>query len=464
MSRVARTSRNMPSLAGMEELLGKGEPGAARAELDRVAVAGSGDAQLVHDVAQFYMHLGDPARAAMYYADAVSRAPDCMPWCYDYSTALMALGRLGEAETLMDRVIAADPDDHDAWYNRATLRRQTPERNHVESIQKQLARADLSVAGAVPLYYALAKELEDLERDAESFAALRRGATARRSRLAYDVKQDVAMMQSIARTHDAAALTSAESGYADVQPVFVMGLPRCGTTLVDRIMSAHGDIDSHGEGPWFAQALTREAGSVDGKQNLLAKSLQLPPDDLGRAYARWASMPDNGRLTLDKTPANFLYLGLIARALPNARMVYVRRQPMDACYAIYKTLFRRAYPYSYDLSDLAEYWLSFDALMQHWQAILPPEKLLVVDYEQLVTDPDTQIQRMLDHVGVSWQDTCRHFETNPAPTLTASAAQVRQPLHASSVGKWRRHADDLAPLAAHLSRAGVAINPETRHA
>ena len=131
---------------------------------------------------------------------------------------------------------------------------------------------------------------------------------------------------------------------------------------------------------------------------------------------------------------------------------------MDVCYAIYKTLFRMAYPYSYDLGDLGRYWLAFDALMRHWQESLPVGRMLTVDYEQLVATPEPTIRGLLDHVGMPWQDACLQFERNPLPSLTASAAQVRQPIYSSSVGLWRRYATGLAPLANLLRQAGVTID------
>lgn len=441
----------------VEQLLACGNYVAARRELDAVAGGAQGSARFAHDLAQLYMRLNDAGRAAHFYGRAVAIEPGLPAYHYNLSTALIALGRMEEAEAALDRVIAAHPRDGDAWYNRATLRRQTPDRNHVTAIERELCRPDRQPKDSVPLYYALAKELEDLGAFELSFSALRRGASARRATLSYRVDDDESIMRDIAGTLDRAFVRKVAPSCEDARPVFVVGLPRSGTTLVDRILSSHSRVGSHGESADFALSLMHTAGRCRNKAELLERSVQMDPRLLGEAYVRRLAMHADDRI-VDKTPANFLYLGLIARALPNARIIYARRTPMDVCYAMYKTLFRMAYPYSYDLGDLGRYWLAFDALMRHWQDALPADRMLVVDYERLVTSPATTIAGMLDHIGMPWEDACLHFHTNPLPSLTASAAQVRQPIYTASVGSWRRHAKALAPLADFFRTHGIPVD------
>jgi len=444
-------------LRRVEELLARGDTTAARDQLDQLAELANDNARLAHDVAQLYMRFNDARQAAGFYARAVALDPGCTAYRYNQSTALIALGQMKEAEAALDEVIAAQPGDGDAWYNRATLRRQTPERNHVAAIEHELQRPGLRRQDEVPLCYALAKELEDLGEFERSFAALSRGAAARRSMLSYRVEGDEAIMHDMRTAFSREWVHEPASGCDDRRPIFVVGLPRSGTTLVDRILSSHSAIGSRGESADLALALMKAAGPCRSKTELLERSTRLDPRVLGEAYCATLSTYAGERV-VDKTPANFLYLGLIARALPNARIVYVRRQPMDVCYAIYKTLFRMAYPFSYDLGDLGRYWLAFDALMRHWQDALPPGRMQVVDYEQLVSMPEETSRALIEHAGLPWEDACLRFDKNPLPSLTASAAQVRQPIYRSSVDAWRHHQRGLAPLAGLLRSAGIAID------
>lgn len=432
----------------------RGDNAACIAALHALAAQGGHGPALWQELGLRYTLLGSHVEAEQCYAQAVARSPDDPGGLYNHATALIALGRLDAAEAMLDRVIALAPDDGDAWYNRATLRRQTARRNHVAAIERRLAQTPENHPAFVPLCYALAKEREDIGEHAAAFAALKRGADARRRRLQYRVEDDLDTMRRIATAFDAGFFARRHAGHDDARPLFVVGLPRSGTTLVDRILGSHRAVVSRGESTDLAQAMVRLAGPVNGKAELVQRAAQLDFSALGRAYC--ATLPCGPALrVIDKTPGNFLYLGLIAAALPQARIIHLRRHPMDACHAMYKTLFRMAYPFSYDLDDLARYWLGYDALMAHWRRMLPADRFIDVDYEALVDDQETQSRRLVAHANLDWDDACLRFERNPQPTLTASAAQVRQPIYRSSLGLWRRYEHELAPLRRHFDNAGV---------
>ncbi len=423
------------------------------------ALAADADAhapRVLQDVAQRYTMLGLHLEAEQCQVRSRAREPDNPAIIYNHATALIALGRLDEAEAAFDRVVELKPGDSDAWYNRATLRKQTAARNHVEAIEAQLAKTPMQSSSRVALGYALAKELEDLREYPRSFAALKEAADLRRRNLRYRVEDDIETMRLISAAFDDAFFVPERPGHADARPLFIVGLPRSGTTLVDRILSSHLAIGSRGETSDLVMALVRQAGKVASKAELVQRSTKLDFAELGRAYC--ANLGDGAdERQIDKTPANFLYLGLIAAALPNARIIHLRRNPMDACYAMYKTLFRMAYPFSYELGDLARYWIGYDQLMKHWKRVLPCSRFLEIAYEDLVADQAGVSRQLIGFVGVPWQDECLFFERNPEPSLTASAAQVRQPIYASSVALWRRYENELAPLRAVFEAAGVAI-------
>ncbi|HVP85964.1 MAG TPA: sulfotransferase [Rhizomicrobium sp.] len=440
----------------VEALLQAGFGEEGRAELASLELASGRDGRMLQHIGQLYTHLGAHEAAARVYHQAVSLAPSNASYLYNLATAQIGLGNLTEAERLLDRVIALAPEDYDAWYNRSTLRRQTPERNHVVQLEHMLAARLRHPAGGVPLNYALAKEYEDLGKSAESFAALRKGADLRRKMLAYKVEDDIATLEAIARAFTTDVFNSAQRGHDDPRPLFVLGLPRSGTTLVDRILSSHSRVRSLGERSDFAVSLVRQAGA-SSKANLIERSATLDFAALGRAYCgSVVGGQEDGLRLIDKTPVNFLYLGLIALSLPNARIVHVRRNAMDVCYAMYKTLFRMAYPFSYDLSDLAKYYLAYDRLMTHWREVLPG-RFVEIEYEALVADQETESRRLIAGCGLEWEEACLHFERNSSPSLTASAAQARQPIYASSVGLWKRYADELDPLAELLRKGGVSV-------
>ncbi len=431
-----------------------GRPDAAAEELGRLEPAAGSDPVLLQQVGECYAHVGRQANACRCYERAVTAAPDDTRARYNLAAAQVALGRLDDAEQNFTRVIEQDPHDYDAWQNRSNLRRQTPEDNHVAPLRKLLEGGVRDPAGEVQLCYALAKEYEDLGEYETSFGFLKRGADARRRLLSYRVEHDLEILGQLQVRFDAGFAARVRAGRERHGPLFVMGLPRSGTTLVDRILGSHSRVESLGEINDFALALTRLAGTA-GKQDLLNASLALDMDALGNAYVqstrRYGSRAE---LLVDKTPANYLYIGLIAKALPAAAVVHVHRHPVDSCFAMYRTLFRMGYPFSYDLDDIARYYIGWHRLMQHWRRTFPGT-FVDVSYEELVERQEPVSRSLVAHCGLEWEESCLHFERNSAPVATASAAQVRQPIYRDSLARWRRYERQLEPLIGRLADAGI---------
>ncbi len=364
---------------------------------------------------------------------------------------LRFLGRFEEAEALLDKVVAAAPGDFEAQGARSQLRTQTADRNHVAELERLLERPPAAWAGEVQLRYALAKEYEDLGRHDEAFDQFARGAAVRRRHLDYDVAGDVAAMTAIARTFDRAWLERPAEGAASEAPIFVLGLPRSGTTLVERILSSHPKVRSLGELNDFPAAVTA-LGRGAGKEALVAIAARAEPKALGEAYlARVADQAVGVERFIDKLPMNYLYAGLIAKALPGARLVLVERDPMASGHAMFKTLFNQGYPFSYDLDDLGRYIAGYLKLIAHWKAVLG-ERLITVGYETLVRDPAAETRRLIERCGLEWDEACLSPHRNPAPSSTQSAVQVRRPIYTDSAERWRRHKARLAPLARRLDQ------------
>ncbi len=449
MVSAAKSARDL-SKAGLNEaflyceaLIFSGQFQLLRDELalleETIALA---DTRALSKLSEFYTHCGAFEDAERLADRALATAPHDAGLLFNRAAARIAIGRHDEAEGDLDMVIKRQPRDYDAYYNRATLRKQTQDNNHITEL-RELRRL---VSPCPPaLGYALAKELEDLGRWTESFAALEEGARARRAMLPYRVETDLEAMAQIANTFGAERLSGVKEAASDTGPIFVLGLPRTGTTLIDRILSSHADISSVGEVDDMPLSLTAATMGASDKGDRIRRAASIDMEGLGTQYWRRLQGRINANTIVDKTPSNFLYIGLIALAMPTAKIVHVQRHPIAAGYAIYKTLFRMGYPYSYDLTDLGRYIAGYQRLMDHWRKALPG-RLIEVAYEDLVTEPEQTVRTLLSACHMQWDEGCMAFYANAAPSATASAAQVRQPIHTASVDLWRQYETQLQPL------------------
>jgi Flp pilus assembly protein TadD len=440
-----------------------GQGAAARAKLAELESRAQQDKALLTRLAELYTEAGDHEARLRCTSQALTLATGDHVLLANAAAAETACGNIAAAERNLNLLLTKFPGDCGAYYRRSTLRRQTPINNHVLQLERQL-RDHLNTAAEIPLCYALAKEHEDLNQFEQAFDYLARGATQRRKRMAYSVAEDEQVFQAIIEHFDTALLQHVGAvGASDSEPIFVMGLPRSGTTLVDRILSSHSAVTSLGEINDLAYAILRQVhqgvNEPVNKLQLVAASARLDYGRLGRDYLdRIFGYGRSAPMLIDKTPWNFLYVGLIALALPNAHIIHVRRDPMDSCFALYKTLFRGGSPYSYDLNDLARYYLAYDRLMQHWRGVLP-DRYFEVSYEQLVQSQSEVTHQLLAYCGLEFEPACLEFYRNETPAATASAAQVREPIHSRSVGNWQHYARQLQPLMNALRAGGVAINP-----
>ena len=449
------------SILRVQCLLALGQRTAALAAA-RVAESAAGkDAAAWDAIGTVRSFAADQRGALDAYNQAVALAPEESQFAFNRASVRRFLGDLEGAESDYDRAIAHRPLDFEAYLNRSELRVQTAERNHVDELQALLRRPELDWRGDFQIRYALAKECEDLGRYTDAFEHLERGARRRREHLRYDVAVDVATVEWIVKSYPTGPAEPSPQASREA-PIFVVGLPRSGTTLVERILASHPSISSAGELDSFAQSLVEAARGKRGRrtlprQELVALSATLDFASLGRDYlarAR-AAYGGSGRF-VDKMPLNYLYCGLIRRALPNARIVHLVRHPMAVCYAMYKTLFKSGYPFSYDLKEIASYYAAYRRLMAHWQSTMPGV-IYDLEYENLIADQAGETRKLLAYCGLEWDDRCLEFHRNPTPSMTASASQVRRPLYGSSISQWRHYEARLGELRDALAAEGIDV-------
>lgn len=435
---------------------------AARRTLEPLTERRFDIARMHDDAGSLFNLLAEHAAALWHFSRAVELDPSDPGFQFNCAALRRYLGDVDGAEAGFDAVIALKPDEFEAYNARAQLRTQTPARNHVAQLRSVLERTG-TPGGIVHLCYALAKELEDLGDHEASFEALRRGADTKRAQMRYDVATDVSIMDRIREVYSRPKFENPTAGHRGGGPIFIVGMPRTGTTLVERILGRHSQVCSAGELNEFSLELVACTRRLAGpppvsRLDFVSATARIDFEALGAAYlAATRPLRDGRPLFIDKLPFNFLYAGLIHLALPNARIVSVRRNAMDTCYAVYKQLFRDAYPFSYDLDELARYYVAYDGLMRHWDDVMPGV-VHTVHYEAVVADVAHETRRLLAYCGLPWEDACLQFHTDSRASTTASALQVRQPIYDTSIGRWRRYARQLEPLRAHLAQAGIDVD------
>jgi tetratricopeptide (TPR) repeat protein len=440
-------------------LLQLGDRAGVATEAAALKQVGFREATMHADAGTLLYEAGDHTGALQHYTRAIELDGKEAQYYFNRAAVHRYHGDVDAAERDFDAAIALRPDDHEAYNSRAHLRTQTSGRNHIEQLEHALSGCE-SATGRVQLCYALAKECEDVGAFDRSFAFLKQGADLKRRHMRYSVESDLGIIERIRRVYGPPMFDGHVEGSEDEAAIFVIGMPRTGTTLVERILDSHPLVRSAGELNEFAVELVRLAsrlpgGRTESRLEFVDRTTAVDFRALGEAYLR-ATRPMRGTQPyfVDKLPFNFLYAGLIHLALPRARIVNLRRHPMDTCYAVYKQLFKDAYPFSYDLDELGRYYVAYDELMRHWDAVMPGV-IHTVTYENLVADLEGEVRRLLAYCGLPWQDECLQFHRNERASTTASAVQVRQPIYDTSIGKWRHFASQLEPLRASLERAGI---------
>lgn len=375
-----------------------------------------------------------------------------------------ALGKKDEAAATLERAIALAPDAPGLYRNLAGVYRFRAGDPHLAHLESLYARFDeLSVSDQVELLYALAEAYQDLGEKERAFDLFLEAGRRRRAQLDYDLDKTLAMMTALAQVFTRERYLALQGkGYPSRLPVFILGMPRSGTTLMEQILAAHPRVFGAGElrllGESLGYGLMIDGVHLDGMPPEGSDpSKALPIEEglfaLGERYVtalRRYSLTA-WRIT-DKMPGNFVKLPLIALAMPGARIIHMRRHPLDTCLSCFTMRFTQGQEWSYDLTELGRYYSAYWQLMEHWRRVCP-EAFIEVEYERLVADTEGETRRVLEYVGLPWDERCLRFYEHERPVHTASLAQVRQPIYTTSQGRWRPLLPKLGPLIAALDPA-----------
>ncbi|MBF0357172.1 MAG: sulfotransferase [Magnetococcales bacterium] len=391
-----------------------------------------------------------PSAAITYFEKANRLNPNLANVHIGMGNAFTQLGRFKEAEESMLRGLALEPRHASAICGLSQLKSRGQSSLHLENLEKLLEEGHFSIFDQTIMHFSLAKAYMDMGKGELGFNFLTRGNQLRRAIFHYESNNDSAFFNRIIQSFDSHLFEQRKGcGSPSRVPIFIVGMPRSGTTLVEQIIASHSQVfgAGEGEGLWH---LTNEMA-------LLTKSKKGFPEGVGEiSQKQWhdLALAYEGGLRVeamdaehvtDKMPHNFMNIGLIHLMFPNAVIIHCRREPVDTCLSIYMQIFSGHHPYAYDLAELGAHYRLYDGVMRHWRQVLP-NRLLEVQYEQMVAEPEAMARKIISGCGLSWEDACLDFHKSKRPVNTASLIQVRQPIYNSSVGRWKKYQQQLKPL------------------
>jgi tetratricopeptide (TPR) repeat protein len=436
----------------------QGKSDEAEAQYRRVLALEPHNARAHYNIGNLCRDKTDHDAAIAHYKRAIAGAPDFADAWNNLGALLAECGDLVAAREAYEKAVAAGPTRAAYHRNLANSKRFTPGDSQLASMEQLIRDIDsVPEAERIDLQFALGKAYADLKQHDRSFQHLLLGNSLKRARFVYDEGEALAYMQRMRTAFDDTLFAEKTGGgERAVTPVFVVGMPRSGTTLVEQIIASHPRATGAGELFYLDQIVHSLMGHDRSGALHYPEVVGTMSDEqfrlVGVTYvsAIRALAPLALRI-VDKMPWNFHHLGLIRLALPNARIIHTRRDPADTCLSCYSILFNGDdNKYTYDLRELGRFYRAYDALMAHWRAVLPPGFMLEVQYEEVVEDLGKQARRIISHCGLEWDDACLSFHETRRPVRTSSLAQVRQPIYRSSVGRWLPYREGLRPLLEEL--------------
>ena len=415
---------------------------------DKAAKLNPEEAYLLDTLGVIYSKLGFHEKAIHWFEKAVALNSEVANYHYNLAASQQFLGNFDAAQESYAASLKRSPDDYRALSSLVSLKKQRKDDNRLSELLRVFDKLQADEDAALYLGHALAKTYEDMGNHEESFHWLQKAKAAKKAK---PTSVDYSKIFAAAKSQIVHPNTNEEPSTAS--PIFVVGLPRTGTTLVDRIISSHRDVASGGELNTFAELVKRVTLSTS--KYVLDEATLLQANDMNLAkvghdyIAATQALYRSSKRCTDKMPLNFFYAGLIHKALPNARIIVLRRGAMDSCLSNYRQLLTTQhayYDYTYGLESTAAFYTMFDDLMEHWRKTLPANRFLEVNYEDIVYHQEEKTRELLAFCDLDWDEACMRFHENDAPVSTASSVQVRQPLYSGSIGRWKKYGrllDDL---------------------
>ena len=408
-------------------------------------------AQTLFNMGAAYNALGNRDKEIETYQKLVAAHPDHAHGLNNLGLALAAIGDLDGARDCYIRAIDLDSELVDAHQNLSGLKTYTKDDPHLDQLET-LARQTSQQAFEKEHYiwFSVGKAREDTGQYEAAFDAYARGNAIHRQTIDYDEStSDRAVARILEEFTGDLFADWPHQGCQDDTPIFILGMPRSGTTLIEQVLASHSSVYG-GDELKFLLLVSEEARLKKGAQEMVDLVRTLTPDEkarMGQSYLdRARALSADARFITDKMPFNYYLVGLIPLILPNAKIIHSRRHPLDICFSNFARLFNEGQAFSYDLAELGREYVRYDQLMTHWHKVLPDGLILDVQYEDMVSDIDAQARRLIDFCGLAWEDQVLDFHKNKRAVTTASAAQVRKPIYASSVARWQRFEKHLGPL------------------
>jgi tetratricopeptide (TPR) repeat protein len=436
------------------------------AYIERTGLAGQVPPEKLIDLASFLTSAGIHDKPLGWIEHVLKQRPNLADAHNLHGLVLMFAGRPEESAAAFERALALRPNFASVYSVLSRVAKITPEHHHVDALRALLAQPGLNVKDEGHLAYALHNELHDLGDIDGAWEALQRGCRARRALQPYDAAENAAMFDALRRTFDAAFVADTATDVAgsgdpariDPTPLFIVGLHRSGTTLLERILSGHPDVADAGETYSFTAQLRDAADhfcTLVADRTIIERAAGFDYRTIGRGFlAAMRARSRNRGFVTEKQNPNFILLGPIAKALPQAKLLHMRRNAADTCFSNLRTLFTHEAGYSYDQIEMADYCKAYRDLMQHWRDVMP-ERVFDIDYDAMVEDPDTQAQRIAAHCGLEYRQEMLQVERRTGMVATASSHQVRQGILKNRGGLWKRYEHHLGPMLDRLAAHGL---------